>query len=188
MTSTINYDSSSRTFESLEELYTYISHKAKAEGYALVKQRSKKNPKTGLVIKCFFICDRGGKPRRGKEFSAVRNTSSQRIECTVSMYGLYFEEDLAWRLFVREAEHNHELSNHATAHPSFRRQELTSTIRDQIAHQLKSTWCVAPAVWNNSAQHSTKCFVVSAPGPHSQSQDGSRKGTDNRWGNKLLHA
>lgn len=107
----------------------YANNRVKAEGYALVKQRSKKNPKTDLVTKYFFICDRGGKPRGRKDFSAVRSTSSRRIEYPVSIYGLYYEGDLVWRLFVREAEHNYKLSNHSTAHPSFRRQELTLIIR-----------------------------------------------------------
>ncbi len=48
------------TWPAFELLFEAVQFHAKAEGYAVVKQRTKRN-KAGELVKVYFRCDRGGK-------------------------------------------------------------------------------------------------------------------------------
>ena len=51
-------------YPSLDALVEAVQAHAVAEGYAIVKSRSKAGYKSGIVAKVDIICERGGEPRR----------------------------------------------------------------------------------------------------------------------------
>ncbi len=66
------------TFNALME---GVQAHAVAEGYAVVKSRSKAGYKSGRVAKVGIICERGGMPRRRKSAVKQRKTASIKIDC-----------------------------------------------------------------------------------------------------------
>ncbi len=65
-------------YATLEDLVQAVQTHAVAEGYAVVKGRSKAGYKSGVTTKVGIICEPGGKPRR-KPGTKQRKTGS--IKC-----------------------------------------------------------------------------------------------------------
>ena len=92
------------TFDSAEEAEIYAMGFARGKNFVIVRNRSKKNKKTGLLQSIDLVCNRAKKSSPMKE-GAVRKTKSKRIECKffwkVSFVGG------TWKITVKESVHNH---------------------------------------------------------------------------------
>ena len=75
-------------YATLEALMEAVQNYAFAEGYAIVKARSKSNG-FGNVIKAVLSCDRGGQPRRRSKAQAKRRTDSIKCGCLFKINAVY---------------------------------------------------------------------------------------------------
>ena len=124
------------TYFSLDELTASLNTYAGSQGYAVVKQRTKKNPKTNEVMKAYFRCDRGGKPENRKHDRKRVHATSRLIDCPFSCFALN-KVNVGWVLVVRNATHNHDPTSEAS-HPSLRKLTMTNDIMTSIDSQLKA--------------------------------------------------
>ncbi len=118
-------------YRTLDDLLTHANMHARTQGYAITKQRTKKNVRTGEVNKANLRCDKGGAPRSRKVADATRRREkvSRLTDCPFSILAILRKE--GWYLEVKCAEHNHEPSETAAAHP--RHRKMTPLVRAQIA-------------------------------------------------------
>jgi MULE transposase domain len=107
-------------FATLDELVTQANAHAGHEGYAIVKQRSKKG-KDGEDRRVYLACDRGGIYReRGVSFERrQRLVSTRKTNCPFSATATLNTD--VWILEVRIAVHNHEPSTSLLSHPAHRK-------------------------------------------------------------------
>jgi len=106
-----------RHFASREALFESINLWAKPRGYAFVTQRSTKE-KNG-TLRVIYACDRSRHPPSGS-LKRQRRTTTRRTNCLFSILAKE-AADGSWALTHRPdprfAEHNHEPSQHLSAHP-----------------------------------------------------------------------
>ncbi len=116
-------------YPDLEALMQAANSHAKSQGYALVKQRSKKNNK-GELKKVYLRCDRGGRYLdKAAPLGRTRYHTSRLIECPFSATASCREGE--WYLDIRLPDHNHEGSLVPSAHPVHR--QLSEPVRQSIA-------------------------------------------------------
>ncbi|KAG1435790.1 hypothetical protein G6F56_013833 [Rhizopus delemar] len=72
------------TFDSAEEAESYATGFARGKNFVIVRNRSKKNKKTGLLQSIDLVCNRAKKSSPMKE-GAVRKTKSKRIESSITI-------------------------------------------------------------------------------------------------------
>ena len=122
------------TFLSLDAVLQHVNTHAQAEGYALVKQRTKK--KKGETNKVYLSCDRSSKYRirNLNPFAKPRLTGTRSTECPFSATATL--KDGIWLLTIRSDIHNHEPSYAPIAHPTHR--ALTDSSKEKISHMSKA--------------------------------------------------
>jgi hypothetical protein len=121
---------------SLEELILAVNHHAESEGYAVVKQRSKKSPKTDQVVKVYLRCDRGGKPDDKSHEQKRKHSATRLVDCPFSCFALD-KADVGWILVVRDSSHNHPPTIEG-AHSALRKLAITSDTVSKIDNQSKA--------------------------------------------------
>jgi len=75
-------------YPTLKALMEAVQAHAIAEGYAVVKARSKAGYKSGAVAKVGIVCDRGGKSR-SKPRAKQKKTASIKCGCPFKVNALY---------------------------------------------------------------------------------------------------
>lgn len=103
------------TFQTREELVSSAKLHAATHGYALVIRTSRPG-------KLWLKCDRGEKYRNclGLEVNQrKRKTGTRLIGCRMEVIGK--EKNGLWKMYTKDATHNHEPSSDTSAHPSLRR-------------------------------------------------------------------
>ena len=80
------------TYVSLDLLVSALNAHAGAQGYAVVKQRTKTRPKTGMVVKAYFRCDRGGKPEKLGYERKRKHSTTRLIDCLFSCFASYKQD------------------------------------------------------------------------------------------------
>lgn len=109
------------TYTSKELLYQSIKAWSKGKGSAFVVGRSKTT--TSGRRKVYYYCDRNNTPKGGIG-NAIRKTQSRGTSCQVSIIAYESLDKLSWELQHRQESiyciHNHALSLHEAAHPSYR--------------------------------------------------------------------
>ena len=120
----------SRTYYHLETLILVVNEHARNEGYAVVKERTKKR-KSGQVYKIYLKCDRGGTyVDKSKPGQRTRDIGTRLTGCPFSITANLQEND-QWLLEIRNSEHNHP-SIDACGHPIHR--HLTETAKTSVAN------------------------------------------------------
>lgn len=102
----------------------------------VVKQRTKKNPKTNAMVKAYFRCDRGGKPEDKEHCLKCKHSATQLIDCPFSCYASE-KKYLGWVLVVRNPSHNHTAISESS-HPSLRKLAMTKEVMANIDSQIKA--------------------------------------------------
>ena len=121
----------SRTYSSLETLKLAVNEYARNEGYAIVKQRTKKRKNNGQVYKIYLKCDRGGTyVDKSKPGQRIRDTGTRLTGCPFSLTA-NLQDGNQWLLEVRDPEHNHPPID-APGHPVHR--HLTEVAKVQVAN------------------------------------------------------
>lgn len=109
------------TYSSREALYEAINSWAKPRGYAFVTGRSR-TEKTGRIT-VVYTCDRFRRPPSAS-ISRQRQTTSRSTCCQFSVLAKESLDHTSWSVKHRPdeqfASHNHEPSQHETAHPAHR--------------------------------------------------------------------
>ena len=117
-------------YPDVEALVQATNLHARDQGYAVVKQRSKRN-KRGEPHKVYLGCDRGGKYRdKANPLGRSRDTSTRLTGCPFSLVGTCREGQ--WHLDVRCPGHNHAGSTIPAAHP--RHRVLSTETQQAIAN------------------------------------------------------
>ena len=119
-----------KVYSSLQELINDVNTHAAAQGYAVIKARTKKG-KDDTVNKAYIRCDRGGKDTPLLTIGErKRRTQSRRIECPFSIVAK--EDDMDWTFVIRNGEHNH-IPTGPSSHPAHRKlkPEIIQAIADQ---------------------------------------------------------
>ena len=117
-------------YPDVEALVQAANRHARDEGYAVVKQRSKRNKK-GEPHKVYLGCDRGGKYRdKANPGGRIRDTSTRLTNCPFSLVGTCREGQ--WHLDIRCPAHNHAASTLPAAHP--RHRVLSTETQQAIAN------------------------------------------------------
>lgn len=120
----------------LEELTKALNSFAGFQGYAIVKQRTKKNSKTNEVFKVYFRCDRGGKSEDIEHGRKRKHAAIRLIDCPFSCFALN-KVDVGWILILRDGSHNHESTSEGF-HPALRKMVMTISIKTSIETQIKA--------------------------------------------------
>jgi hypothetical protein len=121
---------------SLEALILAVNTHVGPQGYAVVKQRIKKNPKIDQVIKIYLRCDRGGKPKLKSHEQKRKHSSTRLVKCSFSCFALD-KIDVSWILVVRDFSHNHPLIIER-AHFALRKLAIISETVSKIDYQSKA--------------------------------------------------
>ena len=96
----------SRTYSNLESLILAVNEHDRNEGYAIVKERTKKR-KNHQVYKIYLKCDPGGiYIDKSKPGQRTRDTGTRLTGCPFSITA-NLQEDKQWLLEVCNSEHNH---------------------------------------------------------------------------------
>ena len=123
-----------RLYYTLPEVFKTFNDHAGPQGYAVVKARTKESKK-GVLRKCVFRCDRGGKAKdsggTGKRF----HSSSRLIDCPYSVVALLQEDH--WHLNVRNPHHNHPPTMRGS-HPVLRKMAMTDEAKQIIIDQSRN--------------------------------------------------
>src|SRR5712664_873838 len=127
-------------YDSLEVAEAHIQQWAEAHGYATVRKNHSKD-KFGEMRKIWVMCDKGGKIRRiepqpqqdnedrdGEDDDTQRRTKpkktrkagSRKTRCEFQL-AITRTPDREWAVEVLKDAHNHEPSDHPSAHPSHRK-------------------------------------------------------------------
>lgn len=69
-------------FEKLIQVFNFF---AEFQDYAMIKQRTKKNPKINEIFKIYFRCDRCDKPKNIKHDRKQKHTAIRLINCFFSV-------------------------------------------------------------------------------------------------------
>ena len=123
-------------YYSLEQLTASINIFAGSQDYAIVKQRTKKHPKTDRVVKAYFRCDRGGKPEDKEHDRKRKHTATRLIDCPFSCFAVDKVNE-GWVLVVRDSSHNHEPTSEGS-HPSLRKLAMTKEVMTSIDTQFRA--------------------------------------------------
>jgi len=110
---------------------------AAAEGYAIVRSRSKAGYKSGVVAKVDIVCERNGEPRRKLE-ARRRKTASIKCGCPFRVNAIYKQSFNVWTTDVRNAEHNHEDDEVPDASAAARKPDKTAEVLAHIDAATKS--------------------------------------------------
>lgn len=109
-----------RFFESRQALFESINSWAKPRGYAFITQRSTKEKNGTLTV--IYACDRSRHPSSSR-LERQRKTTTRRTNCLFSILAKE-TTDGSWALKHRPDQrftlHNHEPSQHPSAHPVHR--------------------------------------------------------------------
>ncbi|KAD4178709.1 hypothetical protein E3N88_27300 [Mikania micrantha] len=100
-------------FAGVVELVDWVIARGRENGYVLVKRRSKTNA-TGVVIKVWLKCDRGGVYQGEPK---ARHTGSKKTGCEFELIGKYERSYGGWKLRVVNSEHNHQGAEQLGGHP-----------------------------------------------------------------------
>ena len=120
------------SYESVSDALKALNAFAAAEGYAIVKRRSKSWG--GMMRRVILKCDKGGEKRKQNpaDTEKKRSKSSRLTNCPFSM-DLYLKKDeVHWEIYLRNGNHNHTATK-AIAHPTHR--QLDSPRRREIERQ-----------------------------------------------------
>jgi hypothetical protein len=116
-------------FESKLALYNSITAWSLTRGYAFTIHRSTREKNGKLTV--IYACDRGGKPRRVAE-NISKKTCTRKTDCPFSIIAK--ESAAGWNLKHRLDRqswfHNHEPSQHPSAHPAHR--QLSTDVQKQV--------------------------------------------------------
>ena len=124
------------TYTSLEALITALNTHAAAQGYAVVKQRTKKNPKSASIFKAYFRCDRGGKPENKAHAQKRKHSGTRLIDCPFTCFALD-KMNVGWVIVIRNPSHNHTPTIEG-AHPAICKMALTADVIANIDNQSKA--------------------------------------------------
>ena len=124
-------------YPTLEALIEAVQAHTSAEGYAVVKRRSKPGFKSGIVCKVAFDCDRGGHARR-RPGAQQRKTSSIKCGCQFRVNALYKKEIDVWTVDVRNAAHNHDSDDVPDASVALRKAEKTAELLNHFDSATRS--------------------------------------------------
>lgn len=125
----------SRSYSNIETLVYAVNQHARGEGYAVVKERTKKN-KDNKVYKVYLRYDRGGKyVDKSQPGRRTRDTGTRLINCPFPVTGTV-QENGFWKVEARNAEHNHFPSLFASGHSAHRQLSLTINVRQSIADMI----------------------------------------------------
>jgi MULE transposase domain/FAR1 DNA-binding domain len=127
------------SYESVSDALKALNAFAAAEGYAIIKRRSKSWG--GMMRRVILKCDKGGKKRKQNpaHTERKRSKSSRLTNCPFSM-DLYLEkEEVHWKIHLHNGNHNHTATK-AIAHPTHR--QLDSPRRRKIERQCDAN--IAP--------------------------------------------
>ncbi|KAD2394303.1 hypothetical protein E3N88_41280 [Mikania micrantha] len=100
-------------FAGVDELVDWAIARRRENGYVLVRRRSKTNA-TGVVIKVWLKCDRGGVYHGEPK---ARHTGSKKTGCEFELIGRYERSCGGWKLRVVNNEHNHLAAEQLGGHP-----------------------------------------------------------------------
>ncbi|KAD1735745.1 hypothetical protein E3N88_42384 [Mikania micrantha] len=103
----------SAVFAGIDELVDWAIARGRENGYVLVRRRSKTNA-TGVVIKVWLKCDRGGVYQGEPK---ARRTGSKKTGCEFELIGKYERSCGGWKLRVLNNEHNHQGAEQLGGHP-----------------------------------------------------------------------
>lgn len=124
-------------YSSLNALVEAVKTHAVAEGYGVVKKRSKAGYKSGAVAKVGIICERGGESRR-KLGARQRKTTSIKCGCPFRINAVYKQSLDVWTTDVRNAKHNHEDDEVPDASAAARKADKTAEVIAHIDAATKS--------------------------------------------------
>jgi len=128
---------STADYPTLEALLEALQAHASAEGYAVVKRRSKPSFKSGILCKVALDCDRGGQPRR-RPGAKPRKTGSIKCGCPFRVNAVYKQDLDVWTVDVRNAEHNHDGDDVPDASAALRKAEKTAELLNEIDTATRS--------------------------------------------------
>lgn len=116
-------------YDELDALMQAANLHAKQQGYAVVKQRTKKDKK-GQLHKVYLRCDRGGKYLdKANPYGRTRYSGTRLIDCPFSAIGTLKEGQ--WYLDIHQSDHNHDGTMVPAAHPQHR--QLSTVAQQSIA-------------------------------------------------------
>ncbi|KAN0082124.1 hypothetical protein V8E54_003422, partial [Elaphomyces granulatus] len=134
-------------YDSPEIAEAHIQQWAEAHGYATVRKNHSKD-KFGEMRKIWVICDKGGKIRRDRDGrdddtrrrtmpKKTRKARSRKTGCEFQL-AITRTPDREWAVEVLKDAHNHEPSDHPSAHPSHRKltqdeENLLKSMADRAA-------------------------------------------------------
>src|SRR5688572_2343887 len=113
-------------YSSFEELLKDVNHQAKAEGFAIVKERTHLYKKTKLPRRYDLVCDRGGLCRASTS-TGERQSTSRKTGCEWEARAVRRVQNLPlgvlpgrWLFEIHVDRHNHEPSLNPVAYPAYR--------------------------------------------------------------------
>lgn len=115
----------------LDYLVNAVNEFASAQGYAVVKRRTKTSKK-GVLRKAVLICDRGRK-FEAKGYGKRRGIATLKCDCEFQAIAMLGQDDM-WHLMIKEPSHNH-TSTLAISHPALRKSAMTPQIKQSIETQ-----------------------------------------------------
>ncbi|KAD6120264.1 hypothetical protein E3N88_11535 [Mikania micrantha] len=121
-----------KVFAGVDELVDWAIARGRENGYVLVRRRSKTNA-TGVVIKVWLKCDRGGVYHGEPK---ARRTGSKKTGCEFELIGRYERSCGGWKLRVVNNEHNHLAAEQLGGHPyAMRLNENETRLVEQLSNQ-----------------------------------------------------
>jgi len=138
-------------YPTLDALMEAVQAHAVAEGYAVVKARSKATYKSGAIAKVGIVCDRGGKSR-SKPRAKKRKTASIKCDCSFKVNALYNQSLKVWKTEVRNAKHSHEEDEVPDASAATRRSDKTAELLGHIDATTRSDTIIACFLFNCSTK------------------------------------
>ncbi|KAC9183977.1 hypothetical protein E3N88_46217 [Mikania micrantha] len=121
-----------QVFAGVDELVDWAIARGRENGYVLVRRRSKTNA-TGVVIKVWLKCDRGGVYHGEPK---ARRTGSKKTGCEFELIGRYERSCGGWKLRVVNNEHNHLAAEQLGGHPyAMRLNENETRLVEQLSNQ-----------------------------------------------------
>ena len=119
-------------FPTLQKLIEQANEIAKTEGYAIVKNRTKKD-KYGSIRKAWLSCDRGGRHGNYTPRGEKRITRTRKTGCKWEAIAIRSEKDnWEWNVRTTCSQHNHERSVYNIAHPTHRKNFMKDSVKEQI--------------------------------------------------------
>ncbi len=127
-------------YASLADLVDAVQAHAKAEGFAIVRKRSKPSYSGGIIVKATLLCERGGFTKRKPTKPGVktRKKASIKCGCPFKVNAVYKKSLDVWSIDVRIAEHNYEKDNVPDCSAALRKPEKTEELLDRIDYATRA--------------------------------------------------